>query len=583
MAPDYRVTDRVPRSFLTVAPSGPLFSEFDSQVGADSLAELDRPLSVRERLQEVYTGLFSEGYAHIDEEWNGSTGVDIPHELDDLSACFYPARALLQAASNNNASSSTSSKKLRLNPKLEGVSMDALEAITKSSGDGDGVCGSSDGKNVANTLSEATSLRPPPPPRGRTYLQRPSRVVGDQANREVARLVREYAAWLRWWRNTLTIDDFREYTAEQQTDFIGPMLRVHALLSTTEPEPETKVPAPPSLSAHILEHAPKPRIRVPGHWVSPFAVTDAVSDAKDSNNAAAVVATASSGIDNLTRTSSITSSSSSATTTATDTTDTEKRTTTVCDSTCSNNDGSLVTRANDDVVEHYGDSTTSSGHDYINNTSSDAEAALQRMNEAWDVLKMPRKQRIDLAIKYSSRLFGITKAFPVPISHNDDGGNLSINTTTTVAATAASTLATPADTTTITRATPATTAITNTTTSSSSSSHSIGESSVPRSVSVFAAAATLWEVAAARVSDREKLLGRLEAFERRASDPARLFSRGNATRERLSEAQTRAVLDRELAAVDIATRNAVDAVKDELDDAVTYDGRPYHDKMVTDV
>jgi len=82
-----------------------------------------------------------------------------------------------------------------------------------------------------------------------------------------------------------------------------------------------------------------------------------------------------------------------------------------------------------------------------------------------------------------------------------------------------------------------------------------------RSVSVFAAAVELWETAADCIVRREQLLIRLEAFERKASDPARLFEKGNATKERLLEARNRATLEEGLARLDTETASAIDIVR----------------------
>lgn len=84
-----------------------------------------------------------------------------------------------------------------------------------------------------------------------------------------------------------------------------------------------------------------------------------------------------------------------------------------------------------------------------------------------------------------------------------------------------------------------------------------GHSGTTRSVSAFAAAIELWEDAALGIVHREQLLSRLEAFERRASDPARFFEGGNATKERLAEARQRAALEDALSRADEKTAGAI--------------------------
>ena len=53
----YRVSDRVAKSILTVAPADLLYHELDSEVDPELMRLLDEPLYLRDKLKDVYTYL----------------------------------------------------------------------------------------------------------------------------------------------------------------------------------------------------------------------------------------------------------------------------------------------------------------------------------------------------------------------------------------------------------------------------------------------------------------------------------------------------------------------------------------------
>ncbi|XP_014681266.1 PREDICTED: uncharacterized protein LOC106821108 [Priapulus caudatus] len=94
-------------------------------------------------------------------------------------------------------------------------------------------------------------------------------------------------------------------------------------------------------------------------------------------------------------------------------------------------------------------------------------------------------------------------------------------------------------------------------------------------------AAELWEQSAQLVIDREKVIAKLERFERTASDPARFFNR-ESSGERLREAAYREKLDNRLASLQPFITKALRQVSQLCNDTITYKGRPYEDKMKWD-
>jgi len=95
-----------------------------------------------------------------------------------------------------------------------------------------------------------------------------------------------------------------------------------------------------------------------------------------------------------------------------------------------------------------------------------------------------------------------------------------------------------------------------------------------------------WEDVSASVLQREDLMRQLEVFEREASDPARHFrkerSETGETVTRVSEANTRGRLHKQITAIEGVLVAQLDSVYADFGDIVTYEGKPYRHKMVHD-
>ncbi|XP_071965051.1 coiled-coil domain-containing protein 87-like [Antedon mediterranea] len=93
-----------------------------------------------------------------------------------------------------------------------------------------------------------------------------------------------------------------------------------------------------------------------------------------------------------------------------------------------------------------------------------------------------------------------------------------------------------------------------------------------------------WELASALVLEREHILGRLEAFERLASDPNRFFQKGyrGLAIARLEEARERSQIYLELEELNKKAKKKLQFILKEFGDMVTFQGRPYLEKMKLD-
>lgn len=204
--------------------------------------------------------------------------VQAATELDNLDGCYYPARVLAPAGSGTEP--------FALNEDFDGTALrpamatgasfdlmgeppgtqpvphtDGSQSMTGTAAVAGGTLFNRVSRMTADSQLSVTATaasrhspmqtpagvsggtkrtRHPPPPHGRTFLRRPDPVVADPSQRETAKLAREYAAWLRWWKSTLTTEDYLEFVAEQETDFVGSLFSVSDLL-TADTEPEAAV------------------------------------------------------------------------------------------------------------------------------------------------------------------------------------------------------------------------------------------------------------------------------------------------------------------------------------------------------
>eukprot|EP00042_Codosiga_hollandica_P046278 m.484789 g.484789 ORF g.484789 m.484789 type:complete len:1024 (+) comp57204_c0_seq7:3448-6519(+) len=95
---------------------------------------------------------------------------------------------------------------------------------------------------------------------------------------------------------------------------------------------------------------------------------------------------------------------------------------------------------------------------------------------------------------------------------------------------------------------------------------------------------TIWETVAECILAREECLKRLEVFERVASDPARHFSKGDPgmAQARLTESRDRSKLHRELKGLTATTDAALKQLLRICNDRVLFKGRDYSEKMLYD-
>ncbi|CAH1254407.1 CCDC87 [Branchiostoma lanceolatum] len=93
-----------------------------------------------------------------------------------------------------------------------------------------------------------------------------------------------------------------------------------------------------------------------------------------------------------------------------------------------------------------------------------------------------------------------------------------------------------------------------------------------------------WEKATCLILQREAALSNLERFERQASDPNRFFERGyrGSSVARMEESKQRTELLRRLDLLDKKAGDAVKKVTTNFQDSISFQGRPYMDKMKWD-
>ncbi|XP_074605915.1 coiled-coil domain-containing protein 87-like [Acropora palmata] len=94
----------------------------------------------------------------------------------------------------------------------------------------------------------------------------------------------------------------------------------------------------------------------------------------------------------------------------------------------------------------------------------------------------------------------------------------------------------------------------------------------------------VWEIATEAVLERESLMTKIEDFERTASDPNRFFVKGTtgSSVERIRESRTRESFNKRMSKIESHVRRAVRDVRLQFDDTVTFQGRPYLEKMNRD-
>ncbi len=90
----YRVSDRVPRSMLTVVPAELLYHELDAQVDPGFMRDLDEPLYLKDKLRDVYNCLARS----MNDDFLAYTPIEVDADL--IPKC---ATSLSQAANVFNS------------------------------------------------------------------------------------------------------------------------------------------------------------------------------------------------------------------------------------------------------------------------------------------------------------------------------------------------------------------------------------------------------------------------------------------------------------------------------------------------
>eukprot|EP00730_Choanoeca_flexa_P018981 TRINITY_DN9258_c0_g1_i3.p1 TRINITY_DN9258_c0_g1~~TRINITY_DN9258_c0_g1_i3.p1 ORF type:complete len:985 (+),score=215.98 TRINITY_DN9258_c0_g1_i3:59-3013(+) len=324
--------------------------------------------------------------------------------------------------------------------------------------------------------------------RKQTYANRPETPLEGTslaASVDASKQHREYIAWSRWWKGHLSIQDFVEFNQEQDYDFFPAVYQTlpewqEQTADESIDEPDEAFLVLQERSRHMLS---KKQAFQKGTWnVNSIQI------------------------------------------------------------------GGLGGEAADAAVEQVL-REQSADLDELKLVQTEAEQARQleyaaltsRLEAVWRALKMPAKDRIGMAIKYS----GARYQHPCDLDNTMRRQRLP----------------------------------------EGKASNNEEEGMVTDTLTVFPAlrqAVDLWEAVAMAINHREDCLARMETFEKAASDPARHFDRAS-SKQRLQEAAARKSLDTQLTLANDRVTKALDAIKSQLGELVEYSGRRYRQKMKHDV
>eukprot|EP00729_Bicosta_minor_P030941 gene30941-28803_t len=320
---------------------------------------------------------------------------------------------------------------------------------------------------------------------GRSYTTRPPKVVANPSqSKEEARKAYAFNTWQNWWRHTFTTEDYMEYISEKKTDFLATVFNLHGSDWELVDSEEEADNIDPEIAAR---HAKlKERMERQRRAKSAF----------------------SKGTWNVNTVSL----------------------------------GGLGW--NPAMADGDGEDSETGP-----NTDAPSTAVLEmqsELDEVWASLKMPPKQKLDMVIKYNSKVF-LEELESTWIDSQKSRRRANRST-----AGPKGKLRIMADLT------------------------AMGDA--------LDEAVKRWVAAAKSIIDRESVMRKLEEFERQASDPARHFRKhrdagardkeGNAI-TRVSEAKERAKYNKQLAVVEEALLLELEAVYNSYGDIVTFEGKPY--------
>jgi len=328
---------------------------------------------------------------------------------------------------------------------------------------------------------------------GRSYTTRPPKVVANPSqSKEEARKAYAFNTWQNWWRHTFTTEDYMEYISEKKTDFLSTVFNCHGTdweLVDSEEEADNIDPEIAARHAKLKERMGRQR-----------RAKSAFSKGTWNVNTVSL--------------------------------------------------GGLAwnpAMADDDEDEdsENGPSTSAPSHAVLNMQG--------QLDEVWASLKMPANQKLDMVIKYNSKVF-LEELESTWIDSQKSRRRANRST-----AGPKGKLRIMADLT------------------------AMGDA--------LDEAVIRWVAAAKSIIEREAIMRKLEVFERHASDPARHFRKhrdpgarddeGNAI-TRVSEAKIRAKYSKQLAVVEEALVIELEAVYNSYGDIVTFEGKPYRHKMAHD-
>ena len=525
-----RVTDRIPSTPLVLVPVSTLYREFDPQVEPQVLRDIDAPLFMHEEVQSTLN--------QIVEVVDIKLGAQTQRELQEggfLRAAKDELDLIVKSDQLNFKIATVAARAIRGCHQLPGGQPVVSPSLATA------VLSALPRRSIASTWNESRSTS------DRSYANRPQKVVASSTDSiEVAKKAREYQAWKNWWNSTFSTSDYLEFLAERPTDFLGVVYSIYD--DAFDQEVDATVVVDGGLSdleiIRAAQNAAKLEEKtayVPGEWnalsvtqgglgllpvVDPELLAqafDSEDEDWDANEAALSVGSPSSRMASGPRSVATDPAASSTAAAATD------APLGVVDRWRNKQETRLEDARNSDATE--------------NVTEAMFTELQQRLQACWASLLTPTSGVLQLSIKYSQHPYSFVgtsvksagkRRKPLPTltgTRSADGGVL------TNAACARA----------------------------------------------LTQAVVLWEAATSTIIGREAAFADWREFARAASEPSRFFAKKANASAMLKEERHRKFHEKKLAAKTTACTSAVDAVRQELQDSVAYDGSPYKAKMKIDM
>eukprot|EP00049_Salpingoeca_infusionum_P015163 m.291320 g.291320 ORF g.291320 m.291320 type:complete len:928 (+) comp15826_c0_seq3:148-2931(+) len=222
----YRVNPRVPVTFTTIVSVPPVFDENDPWLKEETQMEMDAPLYRHDQLTKVYQalevdydldGIVQDAISTLGNGLTRYALVDpMEGELPADALCPHGKSAMRHLYANEI---------LQTGPILDPSTIGNETTQVKRTVGRRAVKGNGKGNVGAEIVHKKLA---------RSFAERPEKIEGHPTDKALAKKVREYESWHKWWQSILSPTDYSEWLMEQNADFL-PV--VFSLLEDKEPPP----------------------------------------------------------------------------------------------------------------------------------------------------------------------------------------------------------------------------------------------------------------------------------------------------------------------------------------------------------